>query len=80
MTAGEVNRMLVELSGITFNNYAGWSGTTLTGASGDNIVLDIGGSNAAPDSSSGGYNGTAALSYLTGATPSGAGWDVSVTV
>ena len=39
-------------------NPAGWTGTT----------LDMGGTNDAPDGSSGGFNGLAALSSLTGAT------------
>lgn len=59
MSAAEVNQTLVEFSGITTNNLSGWSG--LTG-------LYIGGTNATPDTTSGGYNGIAAINYLTGGT------------
>jgi hypothetical protein len=66
MTTAEVNHILEDLSGITTNNLSTWSGLT----------LNIGGTNAAPDGSTGGYDGLSAVSYLTGATPSGGGWTV----
>jgi hypothetical protein len=56
MIADEVNQILVDFSGNATYNLIGW----------DNIDLDIGGTNADPDSSSGGYNGLAAVSFLTG--------------
>ena len=56
MTASEVNHILVDFSGNATYNPTGWS----------NIDLDIGGSNEPPDPSSGGYNGLAAISFLTG--------------
>ena len=56
MLTEEVNHILVDFSGNATYNPTGWS----------NIDLDISGSNAAPDSSSGGYNGLAAISFLTG--------------
>ena len=59
MTSAEVNHILTDFSGITSNNLSGWSGVTL---------LDIGGTNATPDTTSGGYNGIAAINYLTGVT------------
>jgi hypothetical protein len=59
MTTSEVNRFLVEFNDISTNlNTVGWSGTTLW----------IHGTNSAPDGSSGGYDGLAALSSLTGGT------------
>ena len=59
MSAAIVNTMLHDFSGITSNNVNSWSGVT----------LNISGSNSAPDTTSGGINGVASLSYLTGATP-----------
>lgn len=56
MIADEVNQILVDFSGNATYNLIGW----------DNINLDIGGTNANPDNSSGGYNGLAAVSFLTG--------------
>jgi hypothetical protein len=56
MTAAEVNQILVDFSGNATYNLSGW----------DNINLNIGGSNANPDSSSGGYDGLSAVSFLTG--------------
>jgi hypothetical protein len=56
MSAATVNHILVDFSGNATYNPTGWS----------NIDLDISGSNAAPDSSSGGYNGLAAIAFLTG--------------
>ena len=56
MIAADVNHILVDFSGNTTTNPSGWS----------NINLNIGGSNANPDSSSGGYDGLAAISFLTG--------------
>ncbi len=50
MTAGIVNEILTKLDN------TGWSGNS----------LNIGGSNAAPDTTSGGFNGIAAKSSLTG--------------
>jgi hypothetical protein len=59
MTAAEVNRFLVDFDDLSTNvNPSGWSG----------ITLQIHGTNSAPDSSSGGYDGLAALSSLTGGT------------
>jgi hypothetical protein len=68
MTSGNINRILSEFSGITYNNLTGWSGVTAF----------IGGTNSPPDSSSGGYDGLAAISYLTGATPTGGGWTINI--
>ena len=56
MSAATVNHILVDFSGNATYNPTGWS----------NIYLKIGGTNASPDSSSGGYNGLAAISFLTG--------------
>jgi hypothetical protein len=56
MVADEVNQILVDFSGNATYNLIGW----------DNIDLDIGGTNANPDNSSGGYDGLAAVSFLTG--------------
>ena len=56
MTSADVNHILVDFSGNATNNQIGWS----------NINLNIGGTNSAPDSSSGGYNGIAARNFLTG--------------
>jgi hypothetical protein len=59
MLASEVNHYLVDFDNISTNlNPSGWTGTT----------LNISGTNAAPDSSSGGFDGVAALSSLTGGT------------
>jgi hypothetical protein len=52
MAAGEVNNVLVDFVTTTW----------------DDVTLDISGTNSAPDSSSGGYDGVAALSTLTGGT------------
>ena len=64
MSSTIVNTMLSNFSGITSNNINRWSGMT----------LDISGTNSAPDTTSGGINGIAALSYLTG-TP--AQWSIT---
>jgi hypothetical protein len=56
MSAGDVNHILVDFSGNTTVNPVGWS----------NVNLNIGGTNADPDSSSGGYDGLAAIAFLTG--------------
>jgi len=56
MSAGDVNHILVDFSGNATYNTTGW----------DNISLNIGGTNANPDSVSGGYDGLAAISFLTG--------------
>jgi hypothetical protein len=56
MNADDVNHILVDFSSNTTYNPTGWS----------NINLNIGGTNAEPDSSSGGYDGLAAISFLTG--------------
>jgi len=56
ISTGDVNHILVDFSGNTTVNPTGWS----------NINLNIGGTNADPDSSSGGYDGLAAISFLTG--------------
>ena len=56
MTTSDVNHILVDFSGNATHNPTGWS----------NIDLDIGGTNDAPDLGSGGYNGLAAISFLTG--------------
>jgi hypothetical protein len=56
MSATDVNHILVDFSGNTTYNPTGWS----------NVDLNIGGTNASPDSSSGGYDGLAAISFLTG--------------
>ena len=56
MIADDVNHILVDFSGNATYNPTGWS----------NINLNIGGTNTDPDSSSGGYDGLAAISFLTG--------------
>jgi hypothetical protein len=56
MGAADVNHILVDFSGNATNNPTGWS----------NVNLNIAGTNVNPDSSSGGYNGLAAVSFLTG--------------
>jgi hypothetical protein len=59
MSVTDVNHILVDFDNMSTNlNPSGWSGVT----------LDISGTNAAPDSSSGGFDGIAALSSLTGGT------------
>jgi hypothetical protein len=55
MTAGDVNHILDDFLYNATNNSIGWS----------NINLNIGGTNSAPDFSSGGYNGIAAVNALT---------------
>ena len=67
MTTEEVNHILVDFSGMS-NTYnpAGWAGVT----------LDISGTNAAPDNSSGGYDGLAAIVSLTGASNN---WNITST-
>ena len=52
----DVNHILVDFSGNATYNPTGWS----------NINLNISGANGAPDSGSGGYNGIAAINFLTG--------------
>ena len=56
MIAGDVNHILDDFLYNATNNPTGWS----------NIVLNIGGTNISPDSSSGGYDGLAAIATLTG--------------
>jgi len=56
MSAATVNHILVDFSGNTTYNPTGWS----------NVNLNIGGTNDPPDSTSGGYDGLAAISFLTG--------------
>jgi hypothetical protein len=56
MSATDVNHILVDFSNIATYNPTGWS----------NIRLNISGTNASPDSSSGGYDGLAAITTLTG--------------
>jgi len=56
MGAGDVNHILDDFKYNATNNPSGWS----------NVVLDIGGTNDDPDSSSGGYDGLAAIATLTG--------------
>lgn len=56
MIADDVNHILIDFSGNATYNPTGWS----------NINLNIGGTNASPDSSSGGYDGLAAIATLTG--------------
>jgi len=55
MITSDVNHILVDFSGNATYNPTGWS----------NITLDISGTNAAPDSSSGGYDGLTAITFLT---------------
>ena len=65
MSVTDVNHMLVDFDYLSSTaNPFGWTGVT----------LDISGTNATPDSSSGGYDGIAALSSLTGATNS---WSIT---
>ena len=56
ITTTDVNHILVDFSGNATYNPVGWS----------NVNLNISGTNGAPDSSSGGYNGIAAINFLTG--------------
>jgi hypothetical protein len=56
MTAADVNHILVDFVTIATSNPTGW----------DSIVLNIGGTNANPDTTSGGYDGLAAIATLTG--------------
>ena len=56
MSAADVNHILVDFSGNTTHNPTGWS----------NVNLNIGGTNDPPDLTSGGYDGLAAISFLTG--------------
>jgi hypothetical protein len=56
MSTTDVNHILVDFSGNATFNPTGWS----------NINLNISGTNGAPDSSSGGYDGIAARNFLTG--------------
>lgn len=58
MSAADVNHILVDFVTIATSNPSGW----------DYVVLDIGGTNANPDSVSGGYDGLAAINTLTGGT------------
>lgn len=58
MSAADVNHILVDFVTIATSNPSGW----------DYIALDIGGTNANPDSVSGGYDGLAAINTLTGGT------------
>jgi hypothetical protein len=56
MSTSDVNHILVDFSGNATYNPSGWS----------NVNLNIGGTNGDPDSSSGGYDGLAAIAFLTG--------------
>jgi hypothetical protein len=56
MSTGDVNHILDDFLYNATNNPTGWS----------NVNLNIGGSNANPDSSSGGYDGLSAIATLTG--------------
>ena len=56
MTTVEVNEILVDFETIGGWNTSGWSGTT----------LNISGTNAAPDATTGGFDGIAAINTLTG--------------
>ncbi len=59
MTAVEVNQILVDFDNLSTNvNPNGWTGCT----------LGIDGTNATPDTTSGGFNGIAAIDSLTGIT------------
>ena len=55
MSTGDVNHILDDFLYNATNNSVGWS----------NINLNIAGSNSAPDSSSGGYDGLSAIATLT---------------
>ena len=63
MSASDVNHILSDFRDLTVSFTSKWSGVT----------LDIGGSNSAPDSLSGGHDGLSAINYLTGAT---GGWTI----
>jgi hypothetical protein len=54
MQSADVNRILYDLDSIATLNPSGWAGVT----------LDISGSNAAPNGSSGGFDGTGATLSL----------------
>ena len=54
MSATDVNHILVDFATIAANNSPRW----------DNVTLIIGGSNAAPDGTSGGYDGVSAKNTL----------------
>ena len=56
MISADVNHILVDFSGNATFNPTGWS----------NVNLNISGTNGAPNTSSGGYNGIAARNFLTG--------------
>jgi hypothetical protein len=56
MSATDVNHILVDFSNIATSNHPRWS----------EVTLNIGGTNQDPDSSSGGYDGLAAITTLTG--------------
>ncbi len=56
MLTTDVNHILVDFEYMASSNPTKWSGVT----------LNIGGTNSAPDSSSGGYNGISAINSLTG--------------
>jgi hypothetical protein len=56
MSTTDVNHILIDFSGNATYNPTGWS----------NVNLNISGTNGAPDSSSGGYDGIAARNFLTG--------------
>jgi hypothetical protein len=58
MSAADVNHILVDFVTIATSSPSSW----------DYVVLDIGGTNANPDSVSGGYDGLAAINTLTGGT------------
>jgi hypothetical protein len=55
-SAADVNHILVDFETIATNNHPRWS----------EVTLNIGGTNDDPDSSSGGYDGLAAIATLTG--------------
>jgi len=56
LTATDVNHLLEDFADIAGWNTTGWSGVT----------LNISGTNSAPDTTSGGFNGIAAINTLTG--------------
>jgi hypothetical protein len=56
MSTTDVNHILVDFSNIATSNHPRWS----------EVTLNIGGTNQDPDSSSGGYDGLAAITTLTG--------------
>ena len=63
MSTSDVNHILSDFRDLTGSFTSKWSGVT----------LDIGGTNSAPDTTSGGHDGLGAINYLTGAT---AGWTI----